>query len=164
MRYKVLLLLGFIFIISCNQVEKKSEKTTKEEIKTPEINFVKTVPITGVVSLAFAKTDTIFNLYREPYIVVGERQYPIKGYHSINSSSDKIIALSPNGRYFIMDSISIGEIEDENEELQLHDNYFCVVVDLLHKRVIHQMQSHCDGEWNAQGQWVKDGQIILSFD
>lgn len=166
MKYQVFLwvLFGFGLMNSCEQPKETEQKTSNEEVKIPKIEFIKMIPITGVVDLAFAKMDTVFNLYYEPYIKVGENSYPIKGYHSINGSSDKIIALSPDGRYFIMDSISIGEIEDENGEIQLHDNYFCVVVDLLHKRVVHQLQSDCDGEWNAQGQWVSNGQIILSFD
>lgn len=149
------MILCLMIIIGCNQAEKTEQKVIIEEIKTPRIDFVKTIPITGVVSLAFAKIDTVVNLYQAPYIVVGKNEYPIKGYHSINGSREKILGLSPNSRYFIMDSISKS---DEGERKA------CVVVDLLHKRVVRHLQNDCDGEWNAQGQWVKNGQVILSFD
>lgn len=157
MKYIVflLLLLGFGWMCSCENNEETTQKISNEEIKTQKITFIKTIPITGVVDLAFAKIDTVHNLYQEPYIKVGKKAYSIKGYHSINGSRDKNIALSPDGRYFIMDSISEG---DEAQQKT------CVVVDLLHKRVVHHLQNDCDGEWNAQGQWVKGGQIILSLD
>lgn len=151
-------------IIGCNQSIEKTNKKSTEEVEISKLKFVKTISITGNTLLAFAKIDTVFNLYQEPYLVIGKKEYRIKGFSNLNSSSDEIVALSPDGRYFVMDSISIGYVEGENGEKKLHDNYFCVVVDIFQKSVIHQMQSDCGGEWNAQGQWISNGQVILSLD
>ena len=72
----------------------------------------------------------------------------MEGFDNINRSAGNILGFSPNGNYFIMDYLSIDYVDKDSKEL-LHENYFCIVVDVLNKRIIDQMQSDCDGEWNG---------------
>ena len=162
----VFLVSCFYLIISCNQSKKTEQKKSTEEIKIPKIDFIKTIPITGVVSLAFAKTDTAFNTFYEPYILVGQKEYQLEGFSDLNRSNGQNIALSPNGDYFIMQFFEFGCTSEEEDYTAdfVNTNDFCAIIDIRHKRLIHKILEYCDGEWNAQGQWVSNGKIVLSLD
>jgi hypothetical protein len=156
-------MFGLILLINCENSTKKVEGITAETIKKPKIEFVKTIQLSGNTQLAFAKRDTIFDLYYEPFFVVNNKKYPLAGFDNMNRSSGNILGFSPNGNYFVIDYLSIGYVDKKGENV-LHENYFCVVIDIQNKRILEQMQSDCDGEWNRQNQWISGGKVVISFD
>jgi hypothetical protein len=151
------------FLFSCKNSTEKSEKNQTEKVEKSTIEFVKKIQLSGNTELAFAKHDTIFDLYYEPFLIVNYQNYLLEGFDNINRSAGDILGFSPNGNYFVMDYLSIGYVDKEGENV-LHENYFCVVVDVLNKRILHQMQSDCDGEWNGQNQWISGEKVVVSFD
>lgn len=165
MNYKLFFtaFLILIMIIACENTQKNEQKKSTKEIKIPKIEFIKKIDITGNTSLIFKQQDTEFDMYYEPFLLINNKEFPIDGFDNINRSSGEILSLSPDGKHFIMDYISIGYVDKEGEKT-LHENYFCAVIDIQNKRLLEQMQSDCDGEWNAQNQWISGGKVIFTFD
>ena len=158
-----ILLLMVNLLLSCQIDHNDAPHTTTEVIETSTLQFVKTLQITGRKELAFAQIDTSSNLYRSPYIIINDKPYAVKGFHSDYGSNAQSISLSPSNRYLIMDYLRINTINKEVER-NASNIHSCIVIDLLQKRVIQEIMDGCDGEWNAQEQWISDGKIILSFD
>ena len=155
-------MFGLFLFLNCEN-SSKNIQNKKEDVKKTKIEFVKKVQLSGSTQLAFAKHDTVFDLYYEPFLIVNYKNYPLEGFDNINRSNGDILGIAPNGNYFIMDYLSIGYIEKNGENI-LYENYFCVVVDILNKRILHQMQGDCGGEWNGQNQWISSGKVVVSFD
>ena len=147
MKHKIFLglLLYLGLIVGCNQAEEIPKEIKKEKIKTPEIEFVKIVSLTGVYQLAFAKMDSVFNTFYEPYIFVGQKKYELEGFRhegpSTNRSNGQIIALSPDGDYAIIQLFSFPCIDDV-DEVMVNSNEYCAILDIKNKRLIHKMFEH----------------------
>ncbi len=164
MNYK--LLIGFfgLFLLWTN-----CENTTKEPIAVLEkslpkmINFIKKVDISGDVQLAFVKYDSISELYYEPFLIVNQINFRIKGFDNKNRSRGEILALSPNGKYFIMDYLSMTYVDEKGDKVE-KEAVFCIVIDIQNKNIIHQMKSDCEGEWNSENQWISNGKVIVTLD
>jgi hypothetical protein len=152
-----------MLLFNCENSTKNVKKKTAEKVEKSKLEFVKKIQLLGNMQLTFAKHDTVFDLYYEPFLIVNYQNYPLEGFDNINRSAGDILGFSPNGNYFVMDYLSIGYVDKEGENV-LHENYFCVVVDVLNKRILHQMQSDCDGEWNGQNQWISGEKVVVSFD
>jgi hypothetical protein len=165
MNYKLFFVVTFslILLVNCESSTKKVAVITVETVKKPNFELAKTVQISENVQLAFAKRDTIFDLYYEPFFIINNKNYPLADFDNMNRSSGDILGISPSGNYFVMDYLTIGYV-DKNGENILHENYFCVVIDIQSKRILEQMQSDCDGEWNKQNQWVSGGKAVIRFD
>ena len=154
-KYLLILWVVFTGIYSCKTELNESRESTTA-IKEDTINFVKTIQLTGNKQLAFTKIDTNTNLFYSPYIIIKDKPFLLKGFPSNHGSYTQPVALSPSSRYLIIDEVLIDQAES--------DSASCVVIDLLQKKVIRTLINGCEGEWNAQEQWVSEGQIILSFD
>lgn len=149
-------------LLSC-QIEHNDASQTTEVIETSTLQFVKTLQITGSKELAFAQIDTSSNLYQSPYIIINDKPYAVKGFHDDYGSNAQSISLSPSNRYLIMDYLRVDTIEKEIDK-KASKIPSCIVIDLLQKRIIQEIMDGCNGEWNAQEQWISDGKIVLSFD
>lgn len=110
--------------------------------------------------LGFKKYNKEFDLYQKPFIIQGKKNYGIQGYSDEYYLGSKILGISPNKKYIVLDYISKGYVELENDIIP-YENYFCVIIDLDLKKVLWQMQSDCSGNWNKNNKWISNGKIIF---
>ncbi|WP_288446874.1 hypothetical protein [uncultured Chryseobacterium sp.] len=110
--------------------------------------------------LGFNEYNKEFNMYQEPFILKSGKKYKIKGYDNANYSVGQILSISPNKRFIVMDYISKGYVEDGTSKT-LYENYLCVIVDVLNRKVVMELQTDCGGKWNKQDRWVNDGKVIF---
>ncbi|SDI13558.1 hypothetical protein [Chryseobacterium jejuense] len=118
------------------------------------------IPISKWYKLGFKTYDKEFKMYQNPFILNGHKKYTIEGYGSMNYSDGKLLGISPNNRYIVLDHISKGYVEDGVNK-QLYENYLCVIVDVHKKEVVMNMQSDCSGEWNKNNQWMSSGKAVF---
>jgi hypothetical protein len=165
MNHKVffMLLVSLIFFAACKKPSEKIEKITMKAVGQPKNEFVKKIILSGNTTLAFAKKDTIFDLYYEPFFIVNNKHYSLEGFNNKNRSNGDILGVSPNGNYFVMDYLTVDYVNRNGENI-LHENYFCVVIDIQSKQILHQMQSDCGGEWNRKNQWISAGKVVVTMD
>ncbi|SEH37255.1 hypothetical protein [Chryseobacterium culicis] len=110
--------------------------------------------------LGFNEYNKEFNMYQEPFILKSGKKYKIKGYDNANYSGGQILSISPNKRFIVMDYISKGYVEDGTSKT-LYENYLCVIVDVLNRKVVMELQTDCGGKWNKKNRWVNDGKVIF---
>ncbi|WP_312392705.1 hypothetical protein [Chryseobacterium sp.] len=115
--------------------------------------IVNVLPITKTHKLGFYSYDKEFKMYQEPVILSSGKNYKIQGYDADNYSEGEILSLSPNKRYFVLDYIIKGYVEDGVNTI-LHENYLCVIIDINKRKVVMQMQDGCGGSWNKKNQWI----------
>ncbi|REC60063.1 hypothetical protein DRF65_23015 [Chryseobacterium pennae] len=119
------------------------------------------IPISRSYQLGYNTYDNEFQMYQNPFILSDGKKYKIEGYGSMNYSEGKLLGISPNNRYIVLDHISKGYVED-GESKRLYENYLCVIVYLPGKKVVMYMQSDCGGEWNRNNQWVSsNGRVVF---
>ncbi|PNW11191.1 hypothetical protein C1637_23165, partial [Chryseobacterium lactis] len=118
------------------------------------------ISISKSYQLGFTEYNKEFKLYQNPYILKGGKRYKIKGYHNANYSGGKILSISPNKKYIVLDYISKGYVDDGVNKI-LYENYLCVIVDVAKRKVVTELQGDCGGKWNKQSRWVNDGKLIF---
>lgn len=125
-----------------------------QSIKTPIIRISKSY------QLSFKEYNKEFKMYKKPFILKGGQRYDIQGYDNGNYSEGQIVSISPNKKYIVLDYISKGYVDDGVNKT-LHENYLCVIVDVMKRKVVTELQEDCDGKWNKKNRWVNDGKIIF---
>jgi len=118
------------------------------------------ISISKCCKLGFNGYNKEFNMYQEPFILKSGKKYKIKGYDNANYSGGQILSISPNKRFIVMDYISKGYVEDGTNKT-LYENYLCVIVDVLNRKVVMELQTDCGGKWNKKNRWVNDGKVIF---
>jgi len=118
------------------------------------------ISISKCCKLGFTKYNKEFNMYQEPFILKGGKKYKIQGYDKANYSGGQILSISPNKRFIVMDYISKGYVEDGTNKT-LYENYLCVIIDVLNKKVVMELQTDCGGKWNNKNRWINDGKVIF---
>ncbi|MFP3835174.1 hypothetical protein [Chryseobacterium sp. SIMBA_028] len=118
------------------------------------------LPISQSYSLGFKTYDKEFEMYQNPFIVNKGKKYKIQGYGSANYSDGKILGISPDKRFMVLDHISKGYVEDGLNK-RLYENYVCVIVDVFKKSVVKYMQGDCSGSWSKDNRWVNGGKVIF---
>ena len=116
--------------------------------------------ITKEYQLGFMSYDREFEMYQKPILKKGKNILKINGYDDSNFSDGNVISISPNNKFIVLDYISKGYVEHNNEK-ELYENYFCVIIDLIKHKVVAQLQSDCGGEWNNNNQFVSNGKIVF---
>ncbi len=118
------------------------------------------ITISGSCKLGFKTYDKEFNMYQNPFILNDGKKYSIKGYNHANYSGGKILSISPDKKYIVLDYISKGYVDDGINKT-LYENYLCVIVDVAKRKVVTELQGDCGGHWNKQNRWINDGKIIF---
>jgi len=118
------------------------------------------ISISKSYKLGFYKYNEEFNLYQKPFILHGGKKYEIQGYDQANYSGGKILSISPDKKYIVLDYISKGYVDDGINKT-LYENYLCVIVDVAKRKVVTELQGDCGGHWNKQNRWINDGKIIF---
>ncbi len=128
--------------------------------KVPAKKLPHLIPISKNYQLGFRSYNTEFGLYQQPYLVLDGVKRNIQGYGAETYSGGTLLAVSPDKRFIVMDAIIKGYVE-EGTTRRLHENYFCVIVDVRRQKVVWQMQSDCSGSWNAANEWVNGDRVIF---
>jgi len=167
----------FIFLLigifsSCQSQSEKlfvfkkndSGKIVKDEILTTAIYEI--LDSTKVVDckefqLLFTQFNKEFNLWYSPKLIVNGDTILITGLNNENGS-ELSIRKSLNGRFFVMDNIIKGYVENGDGEKILHENFMCVIVNVKKAKVEQSLQSECDGVWNEQDEWLSVGKVIFT--
>ncbi|ROI04145.1 hypothetical protein EGI16_10115 [Chryseobacterium sp. G0240] len=110
--------------------------------------------------LGFNEYNKEFNMYQSPFILKNSKKYKIQDYDNSNYSGGRILSISPNKRFIVMDYISKGYVEDGTNKT-LYENYLCVIVDIVKKKVVTELQSDCGGKWDKRNRWISDGKVIF---
>ena len=110
--------------------------------------------------LGFNGYNKEFSMYQEPFILKSDKKYKIQGYDNSNYSGGQILSISPNKRFIVMDYISKGYVEDGTSKT-LYENYLCVIIDVLNRKVVMELQTDCGGKWNNKNRWINDGKVIF---
>lgn len=173
---KSLILLVFIgHFFSCQSESEKSdivviekEKKFEYESSLEAINgntnsFIDSIKIVDLeeFQIVFYQFNKEFNLWYSPKLIVDGDTILITGLDNENGS-ELSIRKSLNGRFFIMDNIIKGYVEDGNGEKILHENFMCVIVNVKEAKVEQSLQSECDGVWNEQDEWVSSGNVVFA--
>ncbi|RQO42480.1 hypothetical protein DBR39_00975 [Chryseobacterium sp. KBW03] len=118
------------------------------------------ISISSCCKLGFNAYDKEFNMYQNPFILKGGKKYKIRGYDNANYSGAKILSTSPNKRFIVMDYISKGYVDDGTNKT-LYENYLCVIVDVVNRKVVMELQTDCGGKWDKKNRWINDGKVIF---
>lgn len=101
-----------------------------------------------------------FRLWYQVRIVIKRDTFAIEDLFADNGSEFDIRP-SPDRRYFVIDNLIKGYLEDDDGNRELHEKYKCVIVDVRRKAVVHEMQSDCGGNWDKAGRWTDNGSIVF---
>lgn len=123
-------------------------------------NKLAIISLTKSCKLGFGEYDKEFKLYKKPFILKEGKRYKIQGYDNENYSGGQILSISPNKKYIVLDYISKGYVDDGVNKT-LHENYLCVIVDVMKRKVVTELQEDCGGSWNKQNRWVNDGKVVF---
>ncbi|WP_118975044.1 hypothetical protein [Taibaiella koreensis] len=151
MRYQILLLC---LLLQCCAACAQPKGTAR---------FAGVLPLKKGYTLVFLAKDKSSALYRQPRIKAGNTVKKIDGFDDGNFSS-KRIKLSPDGNYVTVENIIRGYVQQSETDSVFHENYGCAIVDLKKAKVVHYLQSDCDGAWNKQNEWISDDKVIFSKD
>lgn len=99
------------------------------------------ISISKCCKLGFTRYNKEFNMHQEPFILKGGKKYKIQGYDKANYSGGQILSVSPNKT--------------------LYENYLCVIIDVLNRKVVMELQTDCGGKWNNKNRWINDGKVIF---
>ncbi|WP_299253242.1 hypothetical protein [uncultured Cytophaga sp.] len=175
---KLLIKLIFVFnLLSCqnysNQdvkiVLSNNEPKVVDKIKTAtELNKPKNIFIdsTKIISfklfkIIFLEYNNEFKMWYYPKLIINNDTLQIKDL-PIENGSELSIDKSPNGKYFVLDNIIKGYVEDDNGNKILHENYTCVIINVKEAKVEQFLQSECDGVWNERNEWISSDNVIFS--
>jgi hypothetical protein len=98
-------------------------------------------------------------LYSKPRILYKNKLKIVLGFDENNYSETKI-NISKSKKYFVLDNIIKGYVYMQNDSV-LHENYTCVIVDIMKAKIVYRMQSDCGGEWNTKNQWIYDNKVLF---
>jgi len=159
MRKTVIIFSIFALIASsCGQTTKK--QTTNENSSVCQQDTL--IKLSGTHGLLFMKYDNELELWYEPHIIDFRNNDTLEIENlSYENGSELYFNVSPNKKYAIIDNIIKGYIETEDGQ-KLHENYFCVIIDIEKAKVVETMQSDCSGEWDKNNNWVSGYEIIFS--
>lgn len=100
-------------------------------------------------------------LYTRPRLIHGGKMYKIEGYEEYFLSG-KMVAVSPDGKFFYMDRILADYIIKDGE---LYERYFGCIVDVENHTLVWGCQSDdCNGEWNNNNKWINPDTREIIFD
>ncbi|WP_326982279.1 hypothetical protein VUJ46_19090 [Chryseobacterium sp. MYb264] len=136
---KKIIILTILLLINCYSSQSK--------------RILNVLPITKNNKLGFYSYDKEFKMYQEPVILNKGKKYKIKGYDVDNYSEGKILSLSPNKKYIVLDNVIKGYVDDGINKT-LYENYLCVIIDINKTQVVMEMQEKCGGNWNKKNQWI----------
>jgi hypothetical protein len=110
-----------------------------------------------VVSDSF---NTELGLWYQMRIVVKRDTFIIEDLFPDNGSEFDIRP-SADRRYFVIDNIIKGYFEEDGNR-EPYEKYKCVIVDVRLHRVVHEMQSDCDGAWSKANTWISGGTVVFA--
>jgi hypothetical protein len=119
--------------------------------------FLHEMEVDSLLSIGFTSRNPEFNYYLDPWLITPNDTTPIQGFAT---GSDEVFRLSPNRSWLMAGRIDQGWVED-GDGRALHDRADCVIIDVAASKVIAYMTTDCDGQWNAQSEWVNaEGKVI----
>lgn len=150
-------------IIVTEKEKKVEHKSSLEEIKGKDNSFIDSIKIVDLeeFQIVFFQFNKEFNLWYSPKLIVDGDTILITGLDNENGS-ELSIRKSLNGRFFVIDNIIKGYVENGNGEKALHENFMCVIVNVKKAKVEQSLQSECDGVWNEQNEWVSSGSVVFA--
>jgi hypothetical protein len=129
---------------------------TQESLQQNE--FLKIEVINDEYSVGYMSHDEEFEGYGEPWILSNGHAVQIDG---ISANLCSLWNVSPNGKYAVFETLSMGWVYKSENDSILHDRWSAALVDLSKAKVVQYCQMDCGDIWNENNQWVNGSKVIF---
>jgi tetratricopeptide (TPR) repeat protein len=136
-------------------------ESTSAPARSESVKKDTTIAIDSHSALVFDTYDARFSLWYNPHIIIDGKKRRIAEL-SYENGSAPALEISPDKKFLLLDNIAMEYVYVNETDSVLHDNAFCVVIDVAAARVVYQGQSDCGAIWNKRGELVNGEQVVFS--
>ena len=144
----------FLVMGLCSHCTHNNEKANIRD----SYNALKINDSTRICFKSMGRDSSLYN----PVIVTAISEDTITGFDATLKFAGQC-EVSPRRNYVVLGVLDCGYVYTSETDSFYHERASCIVIDVVNHKVVSSMQADCDGQWNADNQWV-DATGKLVFD